>query len=354
MYIPWYDPSKTFEDNYKNGPFGPFSDNQKYTNSTDPKETIFGKSIFLPFGIPACPLINHRFIKAAFDKGFDVVTYKTVRSTSKKCYPFPNILSAHSDKIFNASPVNNSVICDKNYTSPHSIANSFGNPSFDPDVWQEDMKKALDSAGKGQLLFASFQGTNIKNNTQEYIQDFATTARLVKETGVEILEVNLSCPNEGKSDLLCFDIQMVPKILESIKNEIGNTPLLIKIAYFRDKDTLRELVKICEPFIDGISSINSIASTCVNKDNEYSFGNQRKNAGVSGKTILSAGIEMTKNLVEIRNECDLTYKIIGIGGVHNYESYMRYKNTGADIVMSATGALFNPYLAQDIKQIIYS
>jgi dihydroorotate dehydrogenase len=211
VYTPWYDPLKTFEENYKHGPFGPFADSQKYINKNNPRYDVFGNKVYLPFGIPACPLINHRFIKAAFDKGFDIITYKTVRSTSKVCNPFPNILSAHTTGNFKENNTNQTVLCDNTYVIPLSIVNSFGNPSFEPNIWQEDMKKSFESVGKEQLLFASFQGTNTNNNLDDYIKDFAITARLVKETGVKVLEVNLSCPNEGKSDLLCFDIPMEKK-----------------------------------------------------------------------------------------------------------------------------------------------
>lgn len=44
------------------------------------------------------------------------------------------------------------------------------------------------------------------------------------------------------------------------------------------------------------------------------------------------------------------FAIIGVGGVMTPEDYLEYKNAGADIVQSATGAMWNPYLAQEIKQ----
>jgi tRNA-dihydrouridine synthase len=33
------------------------------------------------------------------------------------------------------------------------------------------------------------------------------------------------------------------------------------------------------------------------------------------------------------------------------QDYFDYRQAGADVVMSATGAMWNPYLAQEIKQI---
>jgi hypothetical protein len=33
--------------------------------------------VYEPFGIPAGPLLNGRYVSAALAKGFDIVTYKT-------------------------------------------------------------------------------------------------------------------------------------------------------------------------------------------------------------------------------------------------------------------------------------
>ena len=38
------------------------------------------------------------------------------------------------------------------------------------------------------------------------------------------------------------------------------------------------------------------------------------------------------------------------GGVTKTEDYFEYLRAGADSVMSATGAMWNPYLAQEIKE----
>jgi dihydroorotate dehydrogenase len=45
-----------------------------------------------------------------------------------------------------------------------------------------------------------------------------------------------------------------------------------------------------------------------------------------------------------------TYTIIGVGGVSSPEDFQEYRKAGADIVMSATGAMWNPYLAEEIKK----
>jgi dihydroorotate dehydrogenase len=173
---------------------------------------------------------------------------------------------------------------------------------------------------------------------------------LVKETGAKILEVNLSCPNEGTAHLLCFDIERTRQIAEAIKNEIGNTPLVIKIAYFKSDEELRKLVDAVGGVVQEISAINTIPAEILDeKGNQALPGPGRLVSGVCGSSIKWAGLEMVERLDKLRQESSQNFKISGVGGVLNKEDYRAYRAAGADAVMSATGAMWNPYLAQEIK-----
>ena len=103
-FEPFYDVSRSYEDNYEQGPFGAFAEALKDGNGADAAgttsegasegalATFLGQPVNLPFGIPAGPLLNSRFTTAAFRMGFDLATYKTVRSRAWGCNPFPNVL----------------------------------------------------------------------------------------------------------------------------------------------------------------------------------------------------------------------------------------------------------------------
>lgn len=238
------------------------------------------------------------------------------------------------------------------YTEPLTITNSFGVPSYDPDFWQKDMAKAVEYAKQGQAVIGSFQGTlDKKGSVKEYIKDFAFAAKLVKETGVKILEVNTSCPNEGTSHLLCFDIDRTEQIVDAIKNEIGNTPLVIKIAYFEDHKQLTSLVKKIGKKVSAISAINTIPAKIFNEKGEQALpGKNRLVSGTCGHAIKWAGLDMVKRLKKLRTDLNMSYVIIGVGGVTIADDYAKYTKSGADAVMSATGAMWNPSLAYQIKK----
>jgi dihydroorotate dehydrogenase len=225
-------------------------------------------------------------------------------------------------------------------------------PSFDPEFWQPDLADAVAYAGEGQVVVGSFQGTKSeRGGIEDYIADFVLGARLLRETGVKIVEVNLSCPNEGTSALLCFDVERSRKVVEAIKSVLGEIPLLIKVAYFRDDASVEELVRAVSGTVSGIVAINTISAEIVDEHGQQALpGEGRLRSGVCGTSIKWAGLEMTRRLKRVREVVGKEITIIGCGGVSNAADYEEYLQAGADAVMSATAMMWNPLLAQQIKR----
>jgi dihydroorotate dehydrogenase (NAD+) catalytic subunit len=351
LYKPFYDPSNSYYENFNEGPFGDFADGKILELGSEQQFEIFGHKVNNLFGIPAGPLLNSKFVKAALAKGFDIPIYKTVRTRKKDCHAWPNVLSVKIQGDLTLEKAKNKIVADENYEEPLSITNSFGVPSFDPDVWQSDVKLTVASVNKGQIVGLSFEGTKWPNfNEIDYINDWVLCAKLAKATGVHFLEANLSCPNEGTTALLCFDVLKVQKIASAVKNEIGNLPLVLKISYFMDDKILRDFIEKVGGIVDGIAAINTISAEVVDKNGNQALpGEGRLRSGVCGASIRWAGLDMVKRLKVLREELGLKFKIIGVGGVFTAEDYKEYMASGADAVMSATGAMWNPYLAQEIK-----
>lgn len=351
LQTPFYDPTKTYEENYTNGPFGAFADGKIFKQNGEPQNDFLGQKVYLPFGIPAGPLINSNFCKGAFEKGFDVAVYKTVRANVFPCHPFPNVLAVKVEGDLAPAKAQERLIADNNYSEPISITNSFGVPSKEPEVWQEDVKKAISYEGKGQVLVLSFMGTVKEGQTpEEFVADYALAAKLSLETGVKILETNLSCPNIGNEGLVCYNLDMTEKVCAAIRKEIGNTPLILKVGYYKNDDDIKKLVEIASKYAQVISSINTIQVEVVDKDGNQALpGKNRLRSGVCGASIKWAGLDMVKRLVKIRAQAGANIKIIGVGGVTTKEDYFEFMEAGADCVMSATGAMWNPDLAKEIK-----
>ena len=348
---PIYDPAKTYYENWEKGPFGGFADGVKLP-AGEPTFEFLGQKIAYPFGIPAGPLLNGRYVKAALDKGFDVVVYKTVRSREYPCNPWPNVLGAEIAGDLTLERAKNPVVVRDAYKEPLSITNSFGVPSYDPEVWRPDLTATIAYAKPGQLVIGSFEGTKWEGaSSEDYVNDWAEVAAMVVGCGAKVVEADISCPNEGGAGLLCFDISKVSLIASKIKERIGSVPLLLKLAYFEEA-ALRELVNATGKLVDGYSAINTISAVVVNPDGTQALpgGEKRKRSGICGASIKWGGLDMVRRLKALREEHSMNYAIVGVGGVMEPKDFKEYRDAGADVVMSATGAMWNPYLARDVKQ----
>ncbi len=348
---PFFDPLKTYYENWEKGPFNGFADGVVLDEGPALFDFLGGR-ISYPLGIPAGPLLNGKFVKAAMDKGWTVPVHKTVRTRTRKCNEWPNVLGVKDlPGDLTLERAKEPLVVTNEYSEPLSITNSFGNPSYEPEVWMKDLEECISYARPGELVMCSLEGTKWDENwtTEEYVNDWASGMQMLKSAGVKVVEANLSCPNEGAASLLCFDVPKVKMIAMAIKEKIGDTPLVIKIAYFGE-DELRELVKEVGNIVDGFSAINTIPAPVVNPDGTQALiGEHRVKSGICGHAVKWAGVDMVRRLAVLRKEFHMGYGIIGSGGVTVPEDFREYRDAGADVVMSATGAMWNPYLAKEIK-----
>ena len=349
---PFYDPTKSYEENYEQGPWNGFTDGVEIAADREPRFEFLGEKINYPLGIPAGPLLNGAYVAAAFQKGFDVPMYKTVRSDAFPCHPFPNVLSVKIDGELTLEKAKEPLVVQDDYMEPLSITNSFGVPSKPAAVWQDDARKAVQKARKGQVMVMSFMGTVREGQTPEdFAADFAKAAELSVATNAKIYEVNLSCPNIGNEGLVCYNLDMTERVCAAIREKLGSRPLILKVGYFSDQGEIEKLAGIAKKYAQAISAINTIAAPVVKPDGTQALPGSpmRLRSGVCGHSIKWAGLDMTRRLAVAREKVHANFAIVGVGGVTVPADFKEYREAGADLVMSATGAMWNPYLARDIK-----
>ena len=352
LRAPFYDPTKSYWDNLEQGPFNDFA-NDVVVPTGEPRFDFLGHKVAYPLGIPAGPLLDSKFVAGAFKKGFDIPVYKTVRAADFPCHPFPNVLAVHLEDDLTLERAKEPLVADALYREPLSITNSFGVPSREPAVWQEDARKAALSAGKGQVMVLSFMGTVRERQTpEEFVADFAKAAKLSAETGAKILEANLSCPNIGNEGLVCYNLDMTERVAEAIRKEIGNTPLVLKVGYYTNDADIEQLANIVGKYAQAVSGINTISAPIVDKDGKQALPGPslRLRSGVCGHAIKWAGLDFVRRMKKARDARGYNFSIIGVGGDTVPQDFMKYRDEGADVVRSATGAMWNPYLAKEIKE----
>lgn len=312
-----------------------------------PVKYLFGFPIASPIGIPACAIMTGNGISWAANAGYDVLTYKTVRSRQFNGHPLPNIFLLESpENLLTGSS-------DKVTTMPQgtifeadqiTMANSMGIPSLSLEWVLQDIAKARAALLSGQVLIVSIMGSESDERTLE--QDFAFLARAVVDAGAHIIEANLSCPNLHSPLATYKDPEAVTAITQAICMAVPNVPVVLKVGFYDSIEQMKEVFKAAAAAnAQGICGINSIASEVFDAAGNHAFGNTRKIAGVSGNGIRALAYDFVVQARHIINEERLNLILLATGGVMKLEHFDLFLKIGADIVLSATGAMWNPNLA---------
>jgi dihydroorotate dehydrogenase len=93
----------------------------------------------------------------------------------------------------------------------------------------------------------------------------------------------------------------------------------------------------------------------MNAENFMAHINGGLKSGVCGSAIIDMAVQAVKNVLIARNTLKIPktkLKVVGCGGVMNAENFMAHINAGAEYVMCATAALFNPELPVQVAEYI--
>jgi dihydroorotate dehydrogenase len=344
---PTYDIRKSYEWNYRNGPLfkGPYP----------PPRTISKMTRLLDFelnsalGIAAGPLLNSEWIRVYARLGFDILSYKTVRTRKRPSNAAPNCVYVDTrgpltddrlgETLFELTKTPDRI-------EQVSITNSFGVPSRNPSVWQPDVERAKGFLEKGQILVVSVLGSSeVYPGRAEFVKDFADCAVMASEAGPDVVELDLSCPNSTAEEGMVYaDAGLSGEIVRAVKGRIGDRPLFIKVGNFTHPDRLQRVLKAVAPHIEGIAGINTVKMT-VMKDRDRPALPGRPQSGVCGAAIHASAVQFLRWTLEERRRNRYDFVVLGVGGIMTPTDIRKFIDLGADAVEVATAAMWDPYLA---------
>lgn len=349
---PTYRVDRSFEWNHANGPdfAGPWP-----SVPETPAKDFFGLPVRSRFGVPASILLNSRWIETYARLGFDLLTYKTVRSQARLCHAPPNWLflderSVAADLGDAETPL---VRATRPPADPRAAtaAGSFGIPSVAAEVWTPDIATARRALGKGQVLIVSVVGTARPGLSEEaFIADFADLAKIVAENGADIVEADLSCPNVARREgEVYLDVKLSTAIARATKAVAGGRPVLLKIGDIADRAMLAEFLDSVAGSADGVAMINAPSRRIVDAAGVPAFGAGRERAGVTGSAVKEIALRAVRAAASHIKSRGLPLKVIGVGGIASAADARAFLEAGAYAVQSATAATWNPHLASEIK-----
>jgi dihydroorotate dehydrogenase len=334
-----YDPRKSYLENYDAAPQPVLVDVPKFPG----RWQYCGLDVDSPVGVPAGPLLNGKWCLYYASLGFDVLTYKTVRSAPRECYPLPNLVPVDCGDLQGDESRLPAIVDMKD-----SWAVSFGMPSKAPEVWRADIRQTRDALPAGKLLSVSVVGTIQPGwSIQELADDYALCARWAVENGADAIEANFSCPNVSTQDgQLCQTPTDAALVASTIRKEIGSTPLIIKIGHV-DPAQIPTLVNALGATINALSMTNSVAATIVDQSGNLLFDGQRR--GICGNGCREFSLSQIRQFRAAIESAKHNLDIIGVGGAFHADHVRQYLDAGANAVQLATAAMLDPWVAIKIK-----
>lgn len=349
--LPRYDPSQTYAWNYGHAPEPPAVEVPAI-----PGEWNFcGLPVASPLGVAAGPLLNGKWLLYYAALGFDVLTYKTVRSVERACYPLPNLLPVQTPSLLGSEE----RIPESSGTTG-SWAVSFGMPSRAPEAWKADLAATRRLLSKEKLLSVSVVGSVQPDwSLEDLAADYAQCAAWAAESGADCVETNFSCPNVSTCDGQLFQqpdaaaltAQRVREALDRVAAalRIGRRiPYIIKIGHLGSVKEAAALIEAVGPFADALSMTNSVATTVVDRTGRLMFEGQRR--GICGKAIFQASLEQTALVAGQVRERKQDLKLIGVGGASSARDVQDYLQAGAHAVHLATAPMLEPDVALEIRK----
>ncbi len=339
--LPRYDRHQTYEWNYDHAP-EPVS---LETVAVPGTWKFCDLPVASPLGMPAGPLLNGRWCLYYASLGFDVVTYKTVRSCEHPCYALPNLQPVDCGLLFGGEA---DLPATENMSGSWAV--SYGMPSRKPDDWRADIEWTRRQLPAGKILSVSVVGTIQEGwSIDDLAADYAQCARWAKESGADCVETNFSCPNVSTCDGQLFQQPADSRLVtDAVREAIGDLPYIAKIGRIQDRGDAEALLEALHGSVDALAMTNSIASTVVASDGSRLFDGERR--GICGTATRQASVEQTAMLAELIEQRQYQLELIGVGGTTCWEDVQSYLQAGAMAVHIATAAMVSPAVGREIRQ----
>lgn len=350
---PIYDIEKSYLENLEEGPFFEGEIPERQLPPESEWIDFLGFRVASAIGVPAGPLLNSRWVAFAAEMGFDILTYKTIRSKPQPAHPLPNMIYVETKG--DLTPERYQETLTQASIPPKNMAvlaatNSFGIPSRDSAYLIEDIQRANNSLSSGQVMIVSVVGT--PRAEEDFFDDFVKAARIALDGGAKIIEADLSCPNVLSCEGSLFtNPDAIFEISARMKQAMGAIPLVIKVGVIEEKEVLRQvMLAAAKGGVQAICGINTVSMKVVKEDGTPALGEKRLRAGVCGGPIRTAALDFIEKAHQVNKEERLGMEIMGTGGVTTPEQFEEFFNAGANIAMSAIGMLWDPYLAARYHQ----
>ena len=172
-------------------------------------------------------------------------------------------------------------------------------------------------------------------------QDYCEVVERLADQPVDMLEINISCPNV-KHGGIAFGQD--PKLVEKITSELkkrAKQPVVMKLS--PNVTDITEMARAAEAGgADALSLINTLTGMKIDI-NRRTFAIANKTGGMSCPEVKPVAVRM---VYQVANAVKLP--IIGMGGIATAEDALEFIMAGATMVSVGTANFHNPYATLEV------
>ena len=176
------------------------------------------------------------------------------------------------------------------------------------------------------------------HSTEEYLD---VVERLADEPRVDMLEINISCPNVKEGGIA---FGQDPKAVEAITKAVkakAKQPIIMKLS--PNVTDITVMAKAAEAGgADCLSLINTLTGMKIDIERQ-TFAIANKTGGLSGPAVKPVAVRM---VYQVANAVKIP--IIGMGGICTAEDAMEFILAGATAVSIGTANFANPYTTEEV------
>jgi dihydroorotate dehydrogenase (NAD+) catalytic subunit len=191
----------------------------------------------------------------------------------------------------------------------------------------------------GPIVIANLSG----GDSQEYI----TGAQLLNSSSVDMIELNISCPNV-KAGGMAFGLDpgTAASLVAAVRRVSTHKPLIVKLS--PNSPSLTSVALAClNAGADALSLVNTIKALAIDVVNRKPVF-ENITAGLSGPAIKPIALRMVWELFDAITDSGKNIPIIGMGGISNTNDAIEFLMAGAAAIQIGSATFANPHTMIEI------
>ncbi|MCL2099452.1 MAG: dihydroorotate dehydrogenase [Oscillospiraceae bacterium] len=215
------------------------------------------------------------------------------------------------------------------------------------------MLNAVGLQNPGVQYFTEHELPQLKNyNTKiivnifgSTIEEYAETAGILSGTEIDMLEVNISCPNlePGKGGITFgSEPRLAEAVTSAVKKRAGNKPVSVKLS--PNVTDITEIARAAEAGgADALSLINTLIGMKIDINTRRPVL-KNNTGGLSGRAVKPVAVRMVWQVCRA-----VKLPVIGMGGIYTGGDAVEFILAGAAAVAVGTAAFGEPAAAVKIR-----